>query len=192
MSAEGDKAINWHQLDLKEVLEKLQYSGKGLASEEAHQRLERFGPNELIEKGRKSLWMMFLDQFKDFMILVLIAAAVVAGVIGEPSKTIAIAVIVLLNAVPGFVQEYRAEKAIAALKKRAAPSATVIRDGRPEVITAQRLVPGDLVVLEAGRRAFFLGGGYTGWKIEVGGDCQFGGFAPSSSPVEVALGDACA
>jgi len=150
MSAEGDKAINWHQLDLKEVLEKLQSSGKGLASDEAHQRLERFGPNELIEKGRKSLWMMFLDQFKDFMILVLIAAAVVAGVIGEPSDTIAIAVIVMLNAVLGFVQEYRAEKAMAALKKLAAPSATVIRDGRPEAITAQRLVPGDLVVLEAG------------------------------------------
>jgi P-type Ca2+ transporter type 2C len=150
MSAEGDKAINWHQLDPKEVLEKLQSSGKGLASEEAHQRLERYGPNELIEKGRKSLWMMFLDQFRDFMILVLIAAAVVAGVIGEPSDTIAIAVIVLLNAVLGFVQEYRAEKAMAALKKLAAPSATVIRDGRPESITAQRLVPGDLVVLEAG------------------------------------------
>jgi Ca2+-transporting ATPase len=150
MSAEGDKAINWHQLDPKEVLEKLQSSDKGLASEEAHQRLERYGPNELIEKGRKSLWMMFLDQFKDFMILVLIAAAVVAGVIGEPSDTIAIAVIVLLNAVLGFVQEYRAEKAMAALKKLAAPSATVIRDGRPESIPAQRLVPGDLVVLEAG------------------------------------------
>jgi P-type Ca2+ transporter type 2C len=78
--------------------------------------------------------MMFFDQFKDFMILVLIAAAVVAGVIGDPVDTIAIAVIVLLNAVLGFVQEYRAEKAMAALKKLAAPSATVIRDGRPESI----------------------------------------------------------
>ncbi len=94
---------------------------------------------------------MFLDQFKDFMILVLIAAAVVAGIIGEPSDTIAIAVIVLLNAVLGFVQEYRAEKAMAALKKMAAPSATVIRGGRPEKITADRLVPGDLVILEAGQ-----------------------------------------
>ncbi|MDZ7582051.1 MAG: cation-transporting P-type ATPase [Deltaproteobacteria bacterium] len=83
-------------------------------------------PNELIEKKRKPLWMMFLDQFKDFMILVLIAAAVVAGVIGDPVDTIAIAVIVLLNAVLGFVQEYRAEKAMAALKNLATPSATVI------------------------------------------------------------------
>ena len=94
---------------------------------------------------------MFLDQFKDFMILVLIAAAVVAGVIGEPSDTIAIAVIVVLNAVLGFVQEYRAEKAMAALKKMAAPSATVIRDGIPETVTANQLVPGDLVILEAGQ-----------------------------------------
>jgi len=131
-------------------METLQSSGRGLTSEEARQRLEDYGPNELVEKKRKPLWMMFLDQFKDFMILVLIAAAVVAGVIGEPLDSIAIAVIVLLNAVLGFVQEYRAEKAMAALKKLAAPSASVIRDGRPESIPAERLVPGDLVVLEAG------------------------------------------
>jgi len=93
---------------------------------------------------------MFLDQFKDFMILVLIAAALVAGVIGEPADTIAIAVIVLLNAVLGFVQEYRAEKAIAALKKLSAPSANVIRNGRVESIPAERLVPGDMVLMEAG------------------------------------------
>ena len=93
----------------------------GLTPEEARRRLERYGPNELIEKKRKSLWMMFLDQFKDFMILVLIAAAVVAGVIGDPVDTIAIAVIVLLNAVLGFVQEYRAEKAMAASEKAGSP-----------------------------------------------------------------------
>ena len=117
------------------MTERLQSSDNGLTLEEVRKRLERFGPNELIEKKRKSLLMMFLDQFKDFMILVLIAAAVVAGVIGEPSDTIAIAVIVLLNAVLGFIQEYRAEKAMAALKKMAAPSATVIRDGKPDTIT---------------------------------------------------------
>ena len=94
--------------------------------------------------------MMFLDQFKDFMILVLIAAAVVAGVIGDPVDTLAIAVIVLLNAILGFVQEYRAEKAMAALKRLSAPSATVMRDGRAETIPTERLVPGDMVILEAG------------------------------------------
>ncbi|MDP2862449.1 MAG: cation-translocating P-type ATPase [Desulfobacterales bacterium] len=154
MEALTDKkngSFHWHQIDPEEVTERLQSSGNGLTREEARGRLESFGPNKLIEKKRKSLWMMFLYQFKDFMILVLIAAAVVAGVIGEPSDTIAIAVIVLLNAVLGFIQEYRAEKAMAALKKMAAPSATVIRDGRTEKITADQLVPGDLVILEAGQ-----------------------------------------
>jgi P-type Ca2+ transporter type 2C len=150
LSEKGDRPVNWHQIDPAVVVEKLQSSDMGLVSEEARRRFEHYGPNELIEKKHKSLWMMFFDQFKDFMILVLIAAAVVAGVIGDPVDTIAIAVIVLLNAVLGFVQEYRAEKAMAALKKLAAPSATVIRGGRPESITAERLVPGDLVILEAG------------------------------------------
>jgi Ca2+-transporting ATPase len=150
MSEKKDIPVNWHQIDPAGVVEKLQSSDMGLVSEEARRRLEHYGLNELIEKKPKSVWMMFLDQFKDFMILVLIGAAVVAGVIGDPVDTIAIAVIVLLNAVLGFVQEYRAEKAMAALKKLAAPSATVIRQGRPESITAEQLVPGDLVILEAG------------------------------------------
>jgi len=150
MSEKGDKPVNWHQIDPTEVLEKLQSSDMGLVSEEARLRFEHYGPNELIEKKHKSLWMMFFDQFKDFMILVLIAAAVVAGIIGDPADTIAIAVIVLLNAVLGFIQEYRAEKAMAALKKLSAPSATVIRDGRPGSVPAERLVPGDLVILEVG------------------------------------------
>jgi P-type Ca2+ transporter type 2C len=150
MSEKGDRPVKWYQIDPIEVLEKLQTSDMGLVSEEARRRFEHYGPNELIEKKHKSLWMMFIDQFKDFMILVLIAAAVVAGIIGDPADTIAIAVIVLLNAVLGFIQEYRAEKAMAALKKLSAPSATVIRDGRPGSVPAERLVPGDLVILEAG------------------------------------------
>jgi Ca2+-transporting ATPase len=150
MKAKVDRSINWHQLGPEEALEKLQSSLNGLTSEESRIRLDQYGPNELIEKQPKSVWMMFLDQFKDFMILVLIAAAIVAGIIGEPSDTIAIVVIVVLNAVLGFIQEYRAEKAMAALKKMAAPSATVIRDGRPESVTVDFIVPGDLVVLETG------------------------------------------
>lgn len=150
MNKQEPESIAWHQLTPKEVLERLQSSDMGLDSNEARHRFERYGPNELIEKRRKSWWMMLLDQFRDFMILVLIAAAVVAGMIGEPADSIAIAVIVLLNAALGFVQEYRAEKAMAALKKLAAPSATVVRNGQPETIGAEGLVPGDLVLLEAG------------------------------------------
>lgn len=150
MSEEKGTLIDWHQLDSNEVAQKLESSETGLASEEARRRYAQYGPNELIEKKRKSLWMMFFDQFKDFMIIVLIAAAFVAGVIGEPADSIAIAVIVMLNAVLGFVQEYRAEKAMDALKKLAAPSAVVIRDGQAASVAAAQLVPGDLVILEAG------------------------------------------
>jgi Ca2+-transporting ATPase len=150
MHKKENSQVIWHQIEPKEVLENLKSSDRGLTSEDAQSRFEQYGSNELVEKKRKSLWMMFIDQFRDFMILVLIAAAVVAGVIGEPSDTIAIAVIVILNAVLGFVQEYRAEKAMDALKNLSAPSATVIRDGHPESVSAKRLVPGDLVILEAG------------------------------------------
>jgi Ca2+-transporting ATPase len=94
---------------------------------------------------------MFLEQFKDVMIIILIAAAIISGIIGEPSDTIAIVVIVVLNAIIGFVQEYKAEKAMADLKKMAAPTATVMRNGMPENIAASQLVPGDVVMLEAGK-----------------------------------------
>ncbi len=144
------ESVDWYRLDTKKVLDNLQTSHRGLDSEEADRRYDHFGPNELVEKKRRSIWMMFLDQFREFMIIVLIAAAVVAGIIGEPLDAMVIVVIVMLNAVLGFVQEYRAEKAMAALKRMAAPSATVVRDGQHQSIATNRLVPGDLVVLEAG------------------------------------------
>lgn len=123
---------------------------QGLAAAEAVHRLEQYGPN-LLEQGRKrSPLGILIDQFTDFMILVLIAAAVLSGVVGEMADTLAIIAILLLNAVIGFTQEYRAERAMAALQRIAAPSATVIRDGRRETIAASSLVPGDVVLLEAG------------------------------------------
>jgi Ca2+-transporting ATPase len=140
----------WHEETPDAVLAELGTGPGGLTGDEARARLVRYGPNELREKRRRTAVRMFLDQFSDFMILVLIAAAVVSGVIGEPSDTIAIIVILVLNAVLGFLQEYRAEKAMAALKKMAAANATVLRDGGHAVITASDLVPGDIVVLEAG------------------------------------------
>ncbi len=143
--------MNWHQKDLKEIFRELQSSPSGITEREARARLLRFGSNTLREKEKKTLFMMFLDQFRDFMILVLIGAALISGMIGELSDTIAIIVIVILNAVIGFVQEYRAEKAMAALKKMAAPYATVIRDGSTSEIPASDLVPGDIVNLDAGK-----------------------------------------
>jgi Ca2+-transporting ATPase len=143
--------MNWHQKNIDDVFRDLQSSAQGITEQEARIRVERFGPNVLQEKEKKTLFMIFLDQFRDFMILVLIAAAAISGIIGELSDTVAIIVIVLLNAVIGFVQEYRAEKAMAALKKMSAPYATVVRQGRPGDIPSSELVPGDVVMLEAGK-----------------------------------------
>lgn len=141
----------WHLLDTKEIISKLTTDRDlGLSSSEARRRLSEYGSNELKEKKKRTPLGMLFDQFKDFMIIVLIAAAVVSGVIGEPSDTIAIIVIVVLNAVIGFIQEYRAEKAVEALKKMAAQSAIVIRDGTQRAVPAEELVPGDIVILEAG------------------------------------------
>src|SRR5450756_590151 len=110
----------WHQKNIEEICGEFRASLQGFSAAEADDLLRKYGPNELIEKQKKGMFMMFLDQFKDFMILVLIAAAVISGVIGEASDTIAIIVIVVLNGVIGFVQEYRAEKAIELLKKMSA------------------------------------------------------------------------
>ena len=142
--------MRWHQKEINTVIEDLDSSLRGLSSEEAQKRLEEYGPNELKEEKKKTWLVMFLDQFKDFMILVLMAAAFISGIIGELSDTIAIVVIVVLNAVIGFIQEYRAEKAMAALKKMAASHAVVLRDHQPAQIPASRIVPGDIILLEAG------------------------------------------
>ena len=122
----------------------------GLTAAEAVARLAQHGRNALVEGRRRGPLRMFFDQFTDFMIVVLLIAAAVSGVIGDITDTIVILVIVVLNAVIGFVQEYRAEAAIAALRQMAAPLARVLRDGRSHNIPAQELVPGDIVLLDAG------------------------------------------
>jgi len=140
----------WHALSAAEAFDALGSGPAGLDSAEAARRLSAHGANRLVEKRKRTLMGMFFDQFKDFMIIVLIAAALFAGILGEAADTIAIIVIVVLNAVLGFSQEYRAEKAMAALKKMAASLATVVRDGIPGAVPAADLVPGDIVHLEAG------------------------------------------
>jgi len=142
--------VKFHQQTAQESLASLKSSLKGITGVDALARLQQYGPNELIEKTRKTPLMMLLGQFTDFMIMVLIAAAIVSGVIGEPSDTIAIIVILLLNAVLGFTQEYRAEKAMDALKKMSSANALVLRDGEHVTLPAAELVPGDIVLLEAG------------------------------------------
>ncbi len=140
----------WHCMSPEEVLRMMNTSPSGLSDQEATNRLEEHGPNELLEKKNIPSWLLFLRQFKDFMILVLFAAAIISGIIGELTDTIIIIVIVLLNAIIGFIQEYRAEKAMAALKKIAALQTTVLRDNRQVQLPSADLVPGDVVLLEAG------------------------------------------
>ncbi|MTI79791.1 MAG: calcium-transporting P-type ATPase, PMR1-type [Firmicutes bacterium] len=144
-------AGRWHVLNGQDVLNKLDSSTeKGLDEREAKVRLKHFGSNQLVAAAKKPPWAMFLDQFKDFMVLVLIAATIVSGFLHEWADAITIMIIVVVNAVLGFVQEYRAEKSMEALKQLTAPEALVIRNGQEKRVPAAELVPGDVVLLESG------------------------------------------
>ena len=123
---------------------------QGLASEEVRRRLVTHGRNELLAKHGATGWQILLGQFKDFMIWFLVAAAVVSGFLGEWVDALAIIGIVILNAILGFIQEYRAEQSLAALKRLASPTSRVVRDGTLTVVPSAELVPGDLIELEAG------------------------------------------
>ncbi len=141
----------WHTLSISALQQQLESdSNQGLTQAEAERRLIQYGPNQLQEVKGRPLWRMFVDQFRDFMIVVLLAAALISGFIGDAVDTIAILVIVGLNAVIGAVQEFRAEKAMAALKAMAAPMAQVRRAGQICDLPAHQLVPGDIVLLQAG------------------------------------------
>ena len=142
--------MHWHQQPFEKAFEAFSSGPSGLDMGKVDAQRLRFGLNELQEKERKPAWKFFLLQFKDFMIVVLIVAAVVSGVVGDLTDTAIILVIVLLNAILGFVQEYRAEKAMEALKRMATLQAQVLREGKVQSIPSSEIVPGDLVLLEAG------------------------------------------
>ncbi len=143
--------LPWYQQSINEVCQKLETNiEKGLTSEEAKRRLEKYGRNELIQTKGPSILEMFLEQLKDYMVIILIIASVISIVLGEITDSVIIIAIVIINAVLGVVQEYRAGKALEALKKMSAPNAKVIRDGEPVVIPSSEVVPGDIAILEAG------------------------------------------
>ena len=140
-----------HCLCIEDVSQQLQtHLEKGLSREEAGARLEKYGPNELMEKPRPGFLALLLNQFNNFLVIVLIIAAVVSLLLGEVVDAVAILVIVVLNAIVGVVQESKAEAALAALKKMASPNAQVIRDGEQVTIPSRELVVGDVVTIEAG------------------------------------------
>lgn len=142
--------MNWYSLSLSKVFEHLGSGIHGLSSTVANERLLKNGPNQLQEEKKKSIAGIFISQFKDVMILILFAAAVISGFIGDVTDTIVILVIVVLNGIIGFIQEYRAEKAMLALKKMAIADAKVLRDDKISWLPSTELVPGDVVLLEAG------------------------------------------
>ncbi|MCL5282407.1 MAG: calcium-translocating P-type ATPase, SERCA-type [Planctomycetes bacterium] len=142
---------SWWHLDIERAAKKLGTDlSSGLNSDTVAARLAQYGRNQLQEAPKRSPLSIFLDQFKDFVIWVLIGAAIVSGVLQEVVDAIAIIAIVILNAILGFVQEYRAEKSLAALKKLSSPTSKVIRNGQHSLIPSEELVPGDVIELEAG------------------------------------------
>ena len=147
----------WHSSSVEEVSKKLKTNiNIGLSGEEAQKRFERYGPNNLKEKKKESIFVKFIKQFNDFMIITLIIAAIISAVVsklnGEADyiDSIIIVAIVIFNAIMGLVQEQKAEKSLEALKKMSAPNAKVRRNGRVQEIDATMVVPGDIVILEAG------------------------------------------
>ncbi len=149
--ATADSGPVWHTLTPQDTVHTLSSdAGAGLSVDEAARRLADSGPNELVERGSHSPWLLLWEQLTAVMVLILIAAAVLSLFLGKYLEAGAIGAIVILFALLGFFQEYRAEKAIAALKKLAIPAVRVLRGGRLQEIAARDLVPGDVIVLEAG------------------------------------------
>lgn len=148
----GEKlSVSWHALASDEVLQQLETPlEQGLSSEEVKARQAKYGLNELTEKERTTFWEMLWGQLNSFVIWLLLSAAVISAVLGDFVEAGAILLIVILNAILGIIQESRAEQALAALKKLAAPEAQVLRDGHRISVPAPQLVPGDIVFIEAG------------------------------------------
>jgi P-type Ca2+ transporter type 2C len=143
-------SINYHALDEENTLKVLKTTKKGLTNHEAEHRRQTYGLNELKAGKSISPIKIFLEQFASPLIWILLVALIVSIILGEVTDAIVIAIIVILNSILGFVQEFRAEKAIEALKKMASPKAKVIRDGKEIRIESKYLVPGDIIILETG------------------------------------------
>ncbi|MBS3133178.1 calcium-translocating P-type ATPase, SERCA-type [Candidatus Woesearchaeota archaeon] len=142
--------VDYYKLSADKVLSGLNTSPKGLRSEEAASRLNQYGPNRLKEGKKISPLKIFFSQFNNFLVWILLVAVAISASIGEVVESIVIIIIVLLNAVIGFIQEFRAEKAVEALKKLSGIKADVLRDGVRKQIDAKQLVPGDIIFIETG------------------------------------------
>src|SRR5690625_5167469 len=145
--------VKWYQLDVEKVEQKLHVSSnRGLTIKQVDERQKQFGPNVVESEKPVSKWLILLKQFQDFMVLVLLAATLIAGILGEYIDAIAIIVIVLVNGFIGFFQEHKAEKSLEKLKELSAPIANVLRDGEWQKIPSQQIVVGDVVRISSGDR----------------------------------------
>ena len=151
-TAAASAAPAWHTLSAAETGSRLNSSAAGLTADEARQRLAEFGPNELQGTARISPWALLAAQFKNVLIVILLVATALSAFLGHAVEAVAITVIVLFAVLLGFVQEYRAERAIEALRRMAAPGATVLRDGQETEVAARDVVPGDVLLLATGDR----------------------------------------
>ncbi len=141
---------DWYQLDTDAALDQLGSSRAGLSNAEAAQRLATGGPNDLEDRGGRSSLQIFLSQFKDLFTVILVVAAVVSAFLEDWIEAVAILAIIILNAAMGFVQEKKAEEAMAALKRMSVPEVAVVRSGETIVTTSSDIVPGDIIILETG------------------------------------------
>ncbi len=147
-----NQGIPWHTLPIEACFERLESGPGGLRQTEAARRLREHGPNQLEAARRVSPWSILIGQFKNILVLILLVATVLSILLGHGTEAVVILIIVGLAVFLGFLQEYRAERALEALRRMAAPMATVIREDQEERIPSEQLVPGDIVVLHAGDR----------------------------------------
>ncbi|MFH2030464.1 MAG: cation-translocating P-type ATPase [Bacteroidota bacterium] len=140
----------WYNFDIPAIYKKLNSSNEGFTTDKADALLNTHGKNEIALEDKSSPWLLLFEQFKGLLILILIVAAIISAAIGETVEATAIIVIVILAGILGFIQEFRAGKAIESLRKMAAPQATVLRDGIKKVISASEIVPGDIIMLISG------------------------------------------
>jgi Ca2+-transporting ATPase len=152
MAVDTERQTDWHRHDVEAVLADLDAPSTGLSTADARQRLDRYGPNELQALARSSAWHTLAAQFKNLLVIILLAATALSGILGHGLEAVVIAVIVLFAVVLGFVQEFRAERALEALRQMAAPIAHAVRDGVETTVPARELVPGDVILLRAGDR----------------------------------------
>ena len=171
---------NWYKKTARETLDALQVTAEGLTADEAARRREQYGENKLSEGKKKSALQVFAEQFKDLLVIILVAAALISLASGQSESTLVIFAVLLLNAVLGTVQYLKAEKSLESLKAMSAPTAKVLRGGETVALPSTQVVPGDVVLLEAGDMVVADGRLLNSWSLKVNESSLTG----ESEPVE--------